>query len=213
VGWWAIVGDDHALPGKVLPRGALLRYREWYGARGANRGLKLTTEEVARGILERDAGEAIAYSVADPAIFIADGGPSRAEVFAGAGVHFMRADNKRVSGNGAIGGWDEMRQRLKGIGGVPMLYVSSRCRDFIRTVPVLPHDPLRVEDIDTDAEDHIADEARYACMSRPFVPDTMREAPRRRRDWFDQTGLGHAGLDRPGLDPDDDADPANWKVL
>ncbi len=100
------------------------------------------------------------------------------------GVHFMRADNKRVSGHGAMGGWDEMRQRLKGMGGVPMLFVSAHCRDFIRTVPVLPHDPMRPEDIDTDAEDHIADEARYACMSRPWVADASAQAPRRARDWF-----------------------------
>ncbi|QJP13736.1 terminase [Starkeya sp. ORNL1] len=201
VGWWAIVGDDHKAGSIRLPRGALLRYREWYGARGANKGLKLTTEEVARGIIERDGGEALAYSVADPAIFTADGGPSRAEIFAQHGVHFMRADNKRVSGHGAMGGWDEMRQRLKGMGGVPMLFVSAHCRDFIRTVPVLPHDPARPEDIDTDAEDHIADEARYACMSRPWVADAGALAPRRARDWFG--------------DPEDDAASAaaNWKIL
>jgi hypothetical protein len=35
VGWGAIKGDDHCLPAeggsnRVIPRGALLRYREWY---------------------------------------------------------------------------------------------------------------------------------------------------------------------------------------
>lgn len=215
VGWWAIVGDEHVAGRTRLPRGALLRYREWYGARGANLGLKLTTEEVARGIIERDGGEAIAYSVADPAIFIADGGPSRAEVFARNGVHFMRADNKRVSGNGAMGGWDEMRQRLKGAGGVPMLFVSAHCRDFIRTVPVLPHDPMRPEDIDTDAEDHIADEARYACMSRPWVGEAQAPAPRRRREWFDES---EADADLAAYPDETGAGPAagrgaNWKVL
>jgi hypothetical protein len=38
VGWWAIVSDDHHVPraeggpDRLLPRGALVRYREWYGA-------------------------------------------------------------------------------------------------------------------------------------------------------------------------------------
>ena len=118
VGWWAVAGDDHA----GIPRGALVRYREWYGASG-DKGLKLTIEEVARGILERDAGDKITYSVADPAIFAEDGGPSRAEIFARLGVHFNPADNRRVAGAGAMGGWDEMRQRLKGKDGVPMLVV------------------------------------------------------------------------------------------
>jgi hypothetical protein len=50
-----------------------------------------------------------------------------------------------------------------------MLYVFDTCRDFIRTVPVLQHDPNRAEDLDTEAEDHIADETRYACLSRPLT--------------------------------------------
>jgi hypothetical protein len=175
VGWWAVAGDDFA----GIPRGALVRYREWYGAT-SDKGLKLTIEEVAKGILERDAGDKITYSVADPAIFAEDGGPSRAEIFTRLGVHFLRADNRRVAGAGAMGGWDEMRQRLKGKDGTPMLYVFETCRDFIRTVPVLPHDPKRAEDVDTSANDHVADEARYACMSRPWVP--VRDAPVKKGD-------------------------------
>ena len=51
-----------------------------------------------------------------------------------------------------------------------MLYVFETCRDFIRTVPVLQHDADKPEDLDTDGEDHVADEARYGCMSRPWNP-------------------------------------------
>ncbi len=58
-----------------------------------------------------------------------------------------------------------------------MLYVFETCKDFIRTVPALQHDPDRPEDVDTDGEDHVADEARYGCMSRPYVP-RKREAER-----------------------------------
>jgi hypothetical protein len=57
-----------------------------------------------------------------------------------------------------------------------MLFVFSTCRDFIRTVPVLQHDPNRPEDLDTEAEDHVADEARYACMSRPWIPTPARRS-------------------------------------
>lgn len=165
VGWWAVAGDDMGR----IPRGALIRYREWYGASAPQKGLKLPTEAVAAGIVERDDGDTFLYSVADPAIFAEDGGPSRAEVFGRNKVYFRPADNKRITGNGAMGGWDEMRQRLMGHDGVPMLYVFSTCKDFIRTVPALPHDRDRLEDVDTSAEDHIADEARYACMSRPWI--------------------------------------------
>ena len=45
---------------------------------------------------------------------------------------------------------------------------------------MLPHDPKRAEDVDTTANDHVADEARYACMSRPWVP--VKDAPERKGD-------------------------------
>lgn len=184
VGWWAVASDPWPLEkGGTIPRGALVRYREWYGASRPNVGLKLTAEEVAKGILARESGEDIAYGVLDPACFAQDGGPSIAERIGDLGVDFSPADNKRVSRRGAMGGWDLFRARLRGDGdGRPMLYVFETCRDFIRTVPVLQHDQKKAEDLDTDAEDHVADEARYACASRPWTTDkheieTRRDPP------------------------------------
>ena len=34
----------------------------------------------------------------------------------------------------------------------------------------MQYDNNRVEDLDSDLEDHIADETRYACMDRPVAP-------------------------------------------
>lgn len=171
---WIAVSDGTC----GYPRDALVVYREWYGAElqgGRWAGVKLTTEEVGAGIVQRTAGEKITYSVADPAIFARDGGPSRAEVFMKSGVVFRRADNRRISdGKGHLGGWDEMRNRLKGRDGVPMLYFFSTCEHTIRTVPVLQHDSDRAEDLDTDSEDHAADTVRYACMSRPWVQELLK---------------------------------------
>ena len=191
IGWWAVAGDDYPIGGMVqggwqpsasnllqggpddrrrfIPRGAIVRYREWYGASSPNVGLKLTAEQVGDGIALREQGEKIDYGVLDPAAFSEDGGPSIAERMAARKVYFRRADNARVASRGAMGGWDQMRSRLRGDGESPMLYVFSTCKDFIRTVPILQHDQSRAEDLDTEAEDHVADEARYACMSRPWV--------------------------------------------
>lgn len=191
VGWWAVVSDETDLsayqPGlrndpfsvRVLPRGALVRYREWYGSNGTpNVGLKFTAEQVAQGIRDREQGDNISFGVMDPAAFTADGGPSIAERMAAATdgkIWFKRADNKRVSTMGALGGWDQLRRRLQGDGdGRPMLYTFSTCKDFIRTLPALQHDPNRPEDVDTDGEDHAPDEARYACMARPWIEDTQK---------------------------------------
>jgi hypothetical protein len=49
------------------------------------------------------------------------------------------------------------------------LYVFDTCRDFIRTVPMLPRDEKNPDDIDTKAEDHIADETRYRVLA-PAAP-------------------------------------------
>ena len=81
------------------------------------------------------------------------------------GVVFRKGDNTRLAGK------MQLHERLKfGEDGRPMLYVFSDCRDFIRTLPALAYDPLRVEDVDTQGEDHIYDETRYFLMSRPLAP-------------------------------------------
>mgnify|MGYP001608433873 CR=1 FL=1 len=170
VGWWAI--SDGAMA--QFPRGALIRYREWYGQKDnePNVGLRMPANEVGQGIVSRETGEHITYGVLDPAAWASDGGPSIAERLNEAGAkQFRRADNARVQRLGAMGGWDQLRQRLVGDGERPMLYVFDTCRDLIRTLPALQHDPNRPEDVDTQAEDHAPDECRYACMSRPWVPE------------------------------------------
>jgi Terminase large subunit, T4likevirus-type, N-terminal len=177
VGWWAVASEDTTTLQSVIPRGALIRYREWYGAAAPDVGLKMTVEEVAEGVVRRSRDEKYAYTVCDPSMFASSGGPSLAERL----FHYPRfgivkpGDNERVSRSGspgksgAMGGWDAMRQRLRGDGEKPMLFVFTTCRDFLRTIPSLTHDIHKAEDIDTNSEDHIADETRYACMSRPWI--------------------------------------------
>lgn len=185
-----------AKSGLVLPRGALVRYREWYGASAPNVGLKLPAETVAAGIKEREAdeqGDGVPYGVLDPSAFSSDGGPSIAERFAMPPhrVLWRRADNARVSGRGAMGGWDQLRARLIGTAnlmstggvdwstGVPMIYFFATCKDAIRTIPALQHDRNRAEDVDTESEDHAGDDTRYACMSRPYIKSAAKTEPLR----------------------------------
>jgi hypothetical protein len=161
VGWYAISDGTWG-----LPRGAIVKYREWYGASGPNKGLRMDAEQVARGILEREreAHETIRYGVADPAIFARDGGPSIAERMAVTGCQFRRGDNKRNNG------WDQVRARLTGEFQRPMFYLFDSCPATIEQLQTMQADPKDSEDIDTHAEDHALDETRYALMSRPYVP-------------------------------------------
>lgn len=167
VGWWTVSDGepvtDVDMREVLYPKGSLIRYREWYGASGPNKGIKLPNEEIAAGIkLREETGENITFSVADPAIFATQGGPSIAEVMAKNGVSFRRGDNSRLAG------WNQLRSRLIGQDGIPYLYVFDSCVEFIRTFPALQHDERRPEDLDTNGEDHIGDEARYVAMSRPY---------------------------------------------
>ncbi|NNL94503.1 MAG: terminase [Xanthomonadales bacterium] len=182
-GWWAIVEDDYTTPeGVLLPRGYALRYREWYGVKRERDGtvipdvgLKMTAEAVGAGIRKRST-EKIADWVADPSIFKEDGGPSHFERM---GLPFRKADNTRIARQGYMGGWDQLRSRMIGTrtyddnmvlqdDGWPMIGCFNTCPDFIRTMPALQHDPNNIEDLDTNSEDHIADDSRYFAMSRPW---------------------------------------------
>lgn len=192
VGWYAVSDGELA----QFPRGALIKYREWYGMKDGqpNVGLKLSAEEVGAGIKSREApGEKIDVGVLDPSAFAEDGGPSIASRL---GVIFRRADNKRVAQSGAMGGWDQLRSRLKGEEGKPMLYFFSTCIHTIRTLPALQHDSMRAEDVDTEGEDHAPDETRYACMSRP---------------WIATKGTGK-GQPKPDYGGFEDRDEDSWKV-
>lgn len=161
VGWYTVSDGTWG-----LPFGALLKFKEWYGKKGPNVGLKMDAAAVAEGILEREKTipGIVSAGYADPAIFVRNGGPSIAETMVLKGVSWMPADNKRVPG------WEQLHVRLKGEHGSPMLYFLDCCEDSIRTIPTLEHSETRLEDVDTDGEDHAGDETRYAVMSRPWVP-------------------------------------------
>lgn len=167
---WIAVSEG----GDKYPANSLIVYREWYGASAPNVGLKMHAGEVARGILKRDNNDEFAYSVADPAIFIEDGGPSIAESMNLAGVRFRAADNKRIPG------WQQIRNRLIGEGGRPKLYIiAQNCPNLVRTLSTLQHDDAKPEDVDTESEDHAADALRYGCMTRAFS-NPIPEAPKMR---------------------------------
>jgi hypothetical protein len=107
-GWWAVATEDYKAESVWLPRGCLVRYREWYGMQPGkpNVGLKMHAEPVGLGLWEREKGDpTINDGVLDPAAFSEDGGPSIAEsILRGSGnkIGFRHADNKRVPGRGDV---------------------------------------------------------------------------------------------------------------
>ena len=182
VGWYAIAdGEKVQALGYALPRGAVVRYDEWYGClkNEPNVGMRLSSKQVAEGIKEREAkrGEEnmIFDRIADTSIFDEDDGPSIGERFANEGVVWRKSDKRRIPG------WENMRSMMFGHkddrGEVrPMFYVTENCRHFIEIVPTLERDENDWEDLDTDGIDHIADECRYVLMSRPRAGISKQES-------------------------------------
>jgi phage terminase large subunit len=94
----------------------------------------------------------------------------------------------------------EFHERLKidASTGRPRLVFYPECVNAIRTIPSLVHDEHRVEDVDTDLEDHPYDAIRYGIMSRRVrksqKPLTGVEA--KLKAWKDQDTLTPANFNK-----------------
>ena len=170
VGWYAV---DHER--------RMYAIREYYGCTGTpNQGVKLEPGEVARRIKQIEAedpnlrGRRI-HRIGDPAIWMSDGTESIGDLMSRERVHFDKGDHARISGK------MQMHHRLAMTDGIPMLYVFSTCKHFIRTIPALVYDETDVEDINTEGEDHIYDQCRYVCMANPIAAPVRKEQPK--REW------------------------------
>ena len=179
VGWYAVDYDN-----------VLYRYREWYGSTkemegkedGANTGVRMQAWEVAKGILEREAGEKIMRRIADTSIF--DKRPkfrrkessavTIAEDFANEGVYFTKADRDRIQGRQQVHKRLRLEENISEDGEVidetPQFQAFNDQPAFWRTMLNLREDEKNPEDIDTDQEDHAYDEFRYMCQERPVLP-------------------------------------------
>lgn len=165
-GWWAVDYD-----------GRMYRILELYGCTGEpNCGVKWEPNKIFQKIKEIEEqhrwlkGKNI-QGIADPSIWDASRGESIAETAERNRIYFDKGDNKRMPG------WMQIRYRLAfDDNGVPMMYIFNTCKDTVRTLPELIYDERDVEDVDTDGEDHIADDIRYMCQERPIAPRVNKKS-------------------------------------
>lgn len=178
VGWWAISDGTDAVMAdgttRSFPRKTLFRIGEWYGSTGKpNEGTYMTAKQVARGILAREKQMEIDGRVqmgpADSAIYNVTDEASIGQNMESEGVFWTLADKKSGSRKN---GWELMRDRLAAVTNEddkPGLFVFNTCRDWIRTVPPIPRDTKDPDDVDTDAEDHCADDTRYRVLAADYT--------------------------------------------
>lgn len=159
VGWYAMDEDEN-----------LYLYKELYGS-GMN------YSKLADAVVElTNPDEEIDYDVFDPAFWAKKG--ERDDSLSGAEVYSQRIEEitkktpRMLRGeNARVIGWGVVREYLKPFMREERLTakfkVFSTCPEFIRTIPELQHDDRNPEDLNTNGEDHHADQWRYAVMSRP----------------------------------------------
>jgi hypothetical protein len=157
--------------------GRMYRILELYGCvQGeADVGVKWTPDEIFEDIHRIETehrwlkGKHI-QGVADPAIWDKSHGISIAETAEKHGVYFEPGDHKRLPG------LMQCHYRLSfDENGIPMFYVFSNCKAFIRTIPLLTYDENKPEDVMTKLEDHPYDEWRYCAMLYPITPTEVKE--------------------------------------
>lgn len=147
--------------------GRIYLYRELYET-------ELTDKQQARAIVGATAeDEKITMTYADPSMWSRknmDGIiTSTADEYAKEGVKLYKADNDRLSGKRKV---DRVLEDLPD--GKPGLVIFSTCTETIRTVPALPYSKTRIEDVDTDAEDHAFDMIKYG-LTRTFAKKVKDE--------------------------------------
>ena len=163
LGYWAVDYD-----------GVIYRILDVYGCtQTPDEGVRWTPDEQFRYFAELERqhpllkGRKITDGVADPAIWDCSRGESIADTAMKYGIYFTPGDNERVAG------WMQVHYRLQfDENGYPRMYFFDTCKDSIRTIPLMTYSETRPEDLDTKGEDHLPDEVRYMCMSRPVRPVT-----------------------------------------
>jgi len=134
----------------------IITYNEIYGT-------GKTPEEVGRAI-EEQGTQGFSFIRCDPAIFhkLQDGSMSIGDKIKQSmtdGYLLKPANNDR------IGGWAIMHNWLSlAPDGLPYWIITENCKNLIRTLPQMVHDENKIEDIDTSAEDHASDAARYGLV-------------------------------------------------
>lgn len=144
VNWYAI---DHTNTAYCI--------QELYGCtQTPNEGVKYEPKRIAEAIKEIESTDInlkgrLIHGIADPAIYDEQKGESIAQMMEREGVFFDPADHTRLAGK------MQCHYRLAfNDRGIPKFYVFTNCKHFIRTIPLLIYDDKKVEDVDSDGEDH-----------------------------------------------------------
>lgn len=176
--WAEANGEAATLPdGRLFcpPAGTLIQIAECYVAEalGVNKGLRWSSKVQARTFLALDEQllrqgwitTPVKPGPADNSIRnVVDSGSDTIEkIFNDNGLFFTDSDKSPGS---RIIGLELTRDRMHAsiVKEGPGIYFMSNCIASFTTLPALPRDPLKINDVDTKAEDHAWDMVRYRVL-------------------------------------------------
>ncbi|MCH8878130.1 MAG: hypothetical protein IIA89_15145 [Chloroflexi bacterium] len=163
--------------------GRIYIYRELHGT-------GVTDRRQAALVKKYSKGETYRVSFGDPAMWAKKNVQgivtSTADEYARGGIPLLAADNRRIDG------WMKVHRALANLpDGKPGLIVFKTAEYLIRSLPALPYDPIKVEDVDTKSDDHAGDALRYLLSDYLTSPEEKDSVGQRR--WERQAeALGRA---------------------
>lgn len=152
--------------------GRIYVYRELWGT-------GVTDRRQADLVKKYSGEEAFKVSFGDPAMWqrknVQGKVTSTADEYIQAGVALVPGDNNRINGKMKV------HRALANLpDGRPGLVIFKTCEYLIRSLPALPYDDVKIEDVDTKADDHPYDALRYGLSEyRTKRPTGDKVAQRR----------------------------------
>lgn len=180
VGFWAEAnGEEVKLPNGFTfcpAPGSLILFAELYGTQeiGTNKGLKKGAKALAEDIDEYE--QLLVHNGWIP--YRPEPGPADNQIrdvrdsetetiekrMGDVGIYWTPSDKAAGSRKNGL---QLIRDRLEAAktGEGPGLYIMRNCAASVETIPNLPRDPKKPDDVDTTAEDHAYDMVRYRVLA------------------------------------------------
>lgn len=159
---------------KFFPDGSVIMIDELYGWNGeADKGNRQLPSSIAKDIKDQvtilksyiTGNRSILPGPADNSIFDAARGHAVSDGMSREGITWKRCDKKPGSRIAGVKLFREMLDATKNDSkDRPHFYIFSHCHHFLRTVPVLLRDKRKIDDVNSEQEDHIWDMLRYRIM-------------------------------------------------
>jgi hypothetical protein len=159
---------------RSFAKGSLFVIGEIYGANDKDEGLAETPGATALKVKQKEYELGYQGRVkpgpADNSIFDVDRGDSIAALMGREGVYWTKSNKRPKSRINGLNLLRDMLYNAVNHPDRPGIYFFLSCTECLRTIPVLPRDEKKPEDVDTKANDHLYDALRYRVLDSGTTP-------------------------------------------